>query len=156
MKYKMLRKAFGFTLIELMIVVIIVGILAALGYPAYQEYVIRAKRADAKAALLQAQLAQEKYRANCPQYATVITPGYPVAPATFSCADLTVNMANTSPDGHYAIAISGVPTATSYTITATPSDFTDSTCNVFAINQDGKAISTTQTTTAKVLECWGK
>jgi type IV pilus assembly protein PilE len=44
----------GFTLIELMVVVAVVGILAAISMPSYLEYVLRAKRADGKAALLSA------------------------------------------------------------------------------------------------------
>jgi len=44
----------GFTLIELMIVVAIVGILGAIAYPSYAEYVRRGHRSDARAALLQA------------------------------------------------------------------------------------------------------
>jgi len=45
----------GFTLIELMIVVAIVGILSAIAYPSYAEYIRRGHRADARAGLLQAQ-----------------------------------------------------------------------------------------------------
>ena len=49
------KKQQGFTLIELMIVVAIVGILSAIAYPSYTEYVQRGHRADARAGLLQAQ-----------------------------------------------------------------------------------------------------
>lgn len=54
----------GFTLLELVIVVAIVGILAAIAYPSYRDQGIRARRADAMAALDTAASALEKYRAN--------------------------------------------------------------------------------------------
>jgi type IV pilus assembly protein PilE len=64
-----LRRSQGFTLIELMIVVVVVAILAAVAYPSYQDYIRKAKRADAKEALLRITLEQEKWRANNPEYA---------------------------------------------------------------------------------------
>ena len=54
------HKQQGFTLIELMIVVAVVGILSAIAYPSYTEYVRRGHRADARAGLLQAQLWMER------------------------------------------------------------------------------------------------
>lgn len=51
----------GFTLIELMIVVVIVAILAAVAYPSYQDSVIKTKRAEGRAALMQAMQQQERY-----------------------------------------------------------------------------------------------
>ena len=46
------RKQGGFTLIELMVVVVVIGLLAAIGYPAYQQYVVKGKRAAAQALMM--------------------------------------------------------------------------------------------------------
>lgn len=138
----------GFTLIELMIVVAVIGILAGIAYPAYSDYVLRAKRADGKAGLLNLQLAQEKYRANCPQYADGIHA------STLTCASGgTHNLVSStsSPNGKYTLAITA-GSATSYTLTATPT-FTDAKCNVLGINQAG---TKTKTGTDTVANCWGK
>ena len=51
----------GATLMELMIVVVIVGLLAAVAYPSYREYSARAKRNEAPAALLQIAALQERF-----------------------------------------------------------------------------------------------
>ena len=49
----MRKKMAGVTLMELMIVVVIIGLLAAIAYPNYRQYSARAKRNEAKASLLQ-------------------------------------------------------------------------------------------------------
>ena len=58
---KMYRHMRGVTLLELMVVVVIVGILASIAYPNYREFVARAKRNEAKAALLQIAQNQERF-----------------------------------------------------------------------------------------------
>lgn len=138
------KRSSGFTLIELMIVVAIIGILAAIAIPAYSNYVLKGKRSDAKAELLKAQVAQEKYRASHVSYGTLIQIGS------------STTSTYTSPGGYYTIAISGTPDATTYTVTATPlTPFADADCGTFAVNKDGKTTSGSgQTTAAKVTECW--
>lgn len=51
----------GFTLVEMMIVVVIVGILAAIAFPSYQNYVLRSGRADGQAKLMEIIQAQERF-----------------------------------------------------------------------------------------------
>lgn len=57
----MRRKMHGVTLMELMIVVVIIGILAAVGYPNYRDFTARAKRTEAKSGLLQIATNQERF-----------------------------------------------------------------------------------------------
>ena len=63
----------GLTLIELLIVIVIVAILAAIAIPSYTNYMVRARRADAKTALEQFRAAQEMRRAERGGYSTNIT-----------------------------------------------------------------------------------
>lgn len=103
----------GFTLIELMVVVAIVGIIAAIAIPSYNEQVRKSRRADAVRTIGQLQLSLERWRAENPSYANC-SPGpcgsgtYPVVPTSTDSPYYTVQF--TSP----------APTATGYTITAVP------------------------------------
>ena len=105
-----MRQTKGFTLIELMIVVAIVAILAAIAIPTYEEQVRKGRRADAARAVGQLQLDLERWRAENPSYANCAGAGcgsgtYPPIPLS----------------DYYTIAIpAGAATPTDYQITATP------------------------------------
>jgi type IV pilus assembly protein PilE len=93
----------GFTLIELMIVVAIIGILSTIAIPAYSDYVTRGKLIEATAALSDGRIQMERaYADNIPHaYSTVPCPG-PTKNFTFICA----NPVNTQ---NYLITATGKP-----------------------------------------------
>lgn len=99
--FKLASKNLGFTVIELMIVVAVVGVIAAIAYPSYQGNLHKAKRNDAIEALLRIQVLQEKWKVKDTDYATLAELG---SPSTI--------------EGFYTITIP-VNTATGYTIRAT-------------------------------------
>lgn len=69
MKTLQRKRILGFTIIELMIVLVIVGILLALAYPSYVQYVRKAKRGDAQQLLLNWSINQEIFRSSNVEYA---------------------------------------------------------------------------------------
>ena len=77
-KHRCQQKSKGFTLIEVMIVVAIVGILAAIALPSYRSYIVRAARVEAQTELLELASLQEKIflNSNPNQYAISVTGAY--------------------------------------------------------------------------------
>jgi type IV pilus assembly protein PilE len=70
LRIRSMKSKKGLTLIELLIVIVVVGVLAAIAIPMYSDYMIRARRADAKTALEQLRAAQEMRRAERGSYET--------------------------------------------------------------------------------------
>jgi len=66
------RTAKGMTLIELMIVIAVIVILGMIAYPTYTSYLQKSRRAEAKAILMDLQLAEERYRASNVSYAVTL------------------------------------------------------------------------------------
>ena len=116
----------GFTLIELMIVVVIVGVLAAIAYPSYQQYTRETKRADAHSALLRVATLQEKLYSNSNAYTTDPTVlGYAANPA----------MSN---DGNWAVSIASANPALAFALTAVPAGgHADADCGAITLNSAG-------------------
>jgi type IV pilus assembly protein PilE len=136
----------GFTLIELVVVVGIVAILATVAVASYSAYIVRSKRAAAKAALLQdAQFMERNYtvagcysntQQNCTGAATVLP--LLVAPQEGTAS--------------YNIAFQGPLTAATYTLAATPTGgFSDPDCGVLTLDNTGTKGQTAPGTAAT---CW--
>jgi type IV pilus assembly protein PilE len=133
----------GFTLIELMIAVAVVGILAAIAYPSYQEHVRKARRADAQSALLElAQFMERHYTANG-RYLTAagVAPNLPFAEAP-----------KDGSSKYYDLSFSATPTASSYTLRAVPKGgMTGDACGTMTLSNTG---AKGQATGASLAECW--
>ena len=126
----------GFTLIELMIVVAVVGILAAVALPAYNESVRKSKRAEGAAAL--AGYAQRFERCFTESFTYEGT----------NCPDADDGSNNPTENGYYKIKVER--SATSYTLTAL-STFTDDRCGNLGLTHTGKK---TETGTEDEAYCW--
>ncbi len=77
-----MRTQSGFTLIELMVAVAIVGILAAIAYPSYQQYVLRANRAEAQSIMMETAQFMERRFTTCGTYGTNATCATAAAPTS--------------------------------------------------------------------------
>ncbi len=137
----------GFTLIELMVTVVIVGILAGIAYPSYQDSVMTSRRADAKGALLGLANAMERRFTERNSYLGAgTTDGNTGSPTIFSA---------TSPiDGgtaYYNLSINAV-TASTYTLHAAPTGAqANDRCGTLSLTQAGvRGISSA----LPVAECW--
>ena len=136
----MYRKIRGITLIELMIVVVIIGIMAMIAYPNYSQFVARAKRTEAKAALLKIATNQERFYLQNNSYTTdMMQLGFPVGAAFISDSD------------SYSISVTAAD-ANNFTAVATYQRFDDEALKCLTFQIDGRGIRTS----APLADCWSR
>ncbi|MFT4255954.1 MAG: type IV pilin protein [Pseudoxanthomonas sp.] len=131
------RRARGFTLIELMIVVAVIAILSAIAYPSYQSYVRKSYRAQAKADLVEYAALAERYYTTNNTYVDFTLP-------------TTVSPRETGATVRYNLTPATFTSATSFTLTATPvGNQANDPCGTMTLTNAG-----VKTSEGTLSECW--
>ena len=128
----------GVTLTELMIVIVVLGILTSIAYPSYRQYAARAKRTEAKSALLQIATMQERFYLQNNTYTADLTSlGFPIG-------------ANFLTDSESYVINVGAADAANFSATATyqNADAEAGKCATFSIDGRGTKTSTPSA------DCW--
>jgi type IV pilus assembly protein PilE len=156
------RSQYGFTLIELMVVVVIASVLMTIAIPMYTSQVQQSRRTDARTALLDLAGREERFLTTNPTgYTTSPTSlGYTSFPATVGQGYYTVTVA--------CIALSGAalgcdgnanpPAGPSFYLTATPigTQVKDAACGTFAVDSTGAQFAFTNGGAVNTTTCWSQ
>jgi type IV pilus assembly protein PilE len=147
------RSSLGFTLIEMLIVVTMIGILAAIAIPNYSAYIQRGHRSEAKGVLMQGAQWMERFRTENNRYDRAPNGTAVALPASLQRSPASGGL-------RYTVAV--VADDRSYLLTATPTGAqTGDQCGSFTINQVGQRTVVIGGTTytpgaAQFDQCWGR
>jgi len=150
------RHSRGFTLIELMIVVVIATILLSIAIPSYQQQVRQSRRTEAKTAILDLASREERFLSTNPTGYTVVAAnlGYGALPTVIGSGYYTVSVCSPA-------CAPSAAAAPSYTVIATPvagsSQAQDTQCTAFAVDSAGQQYAADGTgayTAAAQQFCW--
>lgn len=137
-----MKKAAGFSLIELMITIVIIAIVTSIALPSYREHVKRTMRTDATSALLRLAAEQEKFYISNNSYTTDLS-------------DLDITGTD---EGLYTLAISSGDLVLTYVATATPTagkaQDGDDSCDQFSIDASGNRLAEDEGGTDNSEYCW--
>lgn len=134
----------GFTLVEVMMVMVLIGIVAGLAYPAYTSHIVNARRGDAHALMLAAAVKQEQYYAQRGLYTSDMRElGYPADPAV-------------SAKGFYRIDATLSGGGQGYTLTATRVGVQtgDSSCGDLTLSHTGIKSAVNNSDATPQTTCW--
>lgn len=137
----------GFTLIELMVVVVVIAILGAIAYPSYQAHINKSRRADAQVGLVElAQFMERHYTSNGGYLSGGNTGGAPALPFTS-----TPKGSNSS---FYTLSLLNPVSAQAYVLQAIPENaMADDKCGTLTLSNTGVK---GQAAGLSLSECWGR
>lgn len=133
-----MKRARGLTLVELMVTLVVLALLSAIAYPLYQTQVRKARRVEAKTALMGIALAQERYLTRVGSYATAAQLGDEYDE---QIERMTDRNGDGTPD-YYSIVVAATTTSFSVTGTAIGVQAADGDCATFVVNQLGQRTAT--------------
>jgi type IV pilus assembly protein PilE len=150
----------GFTLIELMVTMVIAAVLLSIAIPAYNSYVLKSHRTDAKSALVDLASLEERYFSTQNTYTSVPSQlGYTGGAVPFTVGSGYYNITGITVIGAVApttTTSAGTPASYSITATAIGNQVQDTACATFTITSGGVQTAATSGGVANNAACWSQ